>query len=139
MLGVVLGPGRDALAAMPHAEALRRRAGRADDERVRTLEIAAGPASGERVWPFPCDEDIDAPLDSDIADLKQCTLESDADHILAVRFLSRFVAAGVPWVHSDIASAANKGDLAHIPTEITGFGVRDSLSLLLDHPLMGSA
>ncbi len=108
------------------------------DDLVPTL-IAAGRASGERVWPFPCDEDFDAQLESDIADVKQCTLESDADHILAVRFLSRFVAAGVPWVHIDLASAANKGGLAHIPTEVTGFGVRYSLSLVLDHHLMGPA
>ncbi|MGE0081733.1 MAG: leucyl aminopeptidase family protein [Thiohalomonadaceae bacterium] len=98
--------------------------------------IAAGRDSGERVWPFPCDEDFDAQLESDIADVKQCTLESDADHILAGRFLSRFVANGVPWVHLDLASAANKGGLAHVPTEITGFGVRYSLSLLLDHRAM---
>jgi len=87
VLGVVLGPGHDALAAMPHAEALRRRAGRADA------------------------------------------------HILAVRFLSRFVAAGVPWVHIVLTSATNKGSLAHIPTKITGFGV----GLVLDHHLTGPA
>jgi leucyl aminopeptidase len=98
--------------------------------------IAAGRDSGERVWPFPCDEDFDTALESDIADVKQCTLDSDADHILAARFLGRFVEPGVPWVHVDLASAANKGGLAHVPTEITGFGVRYSLSLLLDHRLM---
>ncbi|MFA5530634.1 MAG: leucyl aminopeptidase family protein [Thiohalomonadaceae bacterium] len=98
--------------------------------------IAAGRDSGERVWPFPCDQDFDAQLESDIADVKQCTLESDADHILAARFLGRFVAPGVPWVHLDLASAANKGGLAHVPTDITGFGVRYSLSLLLDHHAM---
>lgn len=98
--------------------------------------IAAGRDSGERVWPFPSDEDFDALLESDVADVKQCTLEGEADHILAARFLSRFVAAGVPWVHVDLASAASKGGLAHVPTAITGFGVRYSLSLLLDHRAM---
>ena len=54
----------------------------------------------------------------------QCTLESKGDHILAARFLSRFVEKDVPWVHLDLAAAERKGGLAHVPTEFTGFGVR---------------
>ncbi|MEJ2650643.1 MAG: leucyl aminopeptidase family protein [Gammaproteobacteria bacterium] len=94
--------------------------------------IAAGVAAGERVWPFPTDADFDKGLESDIADVKQCSLEGDADHILAARFLTRFVDAKIPWVHLDLASAINKGGLAHIPTATTGFGVRYTLNLLLD-------
>ena len=98
--------------------------------------IDAGIASGERVWPFPTDADFDKPLESDIADIKQCTLEGDADHILAARFLNRFVDNTIPWVHIDLASASNKGGLAHIPTTTTGFGVRYTLNLLLDQQVM---
>jgi leucyl aminopeptidase len=101
------------------------------DEFVPEL-IQAGRASGERVWPFPMDADFDTQLESEVADIKQCTLENDADHILGARFLGRFVEPDVPWVHVDIASSAHKGGLAHIPTEITGFGVRLGLQLLLD-------
>jgi leucyl aminopeptidase len=97
--------------------------------------IDAGRASGERVWPFPMDEDFDAQLESELADIKQCTLENEADHILGARFLSYFVEEEVPWVHLDLASAAHKGGLAHVPTEITGFGVRYTLHLLLDKRL----
>jgi leucyl aminopeptidase len=53
--------------------------------------IAAGIASGERVWRFPFDEDYDAALESTIADVKQCTLEGEADHILGARLLKRFI------------------------------------------------
>src|SRR5690606_37316789 len=53
--------------------------------------IAAGAASGERVWPFPMAADYDKALESKVADIKQCCLENEADHILAARFLSRFV------------------------------------------------
>lgn len=98
--------------------------------------IAAGARSGERVWPFPMDGDYDEELESDIADVKQCVLESGrADHILASRFLSRFVQEGAPWIHVDLSASEHKGGLAHIPTEVTGFGVRFTLSLLLDQGL----
>ncbi|HEX5339975.1 MAG TPA: leucyl aminopeptidase family protein [Gammaproteobacteria bacterium] len=97
--------------------------------------IAAGRASGERVWPFPVDSDYDEALESSIADVKQCLIEGEADHILAARFLSRFVQQDVPWVHIDLAAGEHKGGLAHIPTEVTGFGVRFSLNLLLEQKL----
>jgi len=96
---------------------------------------AAGRDSGERIWPFPMDEDYDRSLESDIADVKQCAPDGDADHILAARFLRRFVPRGTPWIHLDLSSASRKGGLAHIPTEVTGFGVRLSLRLLLDKAL----
>ena len=97
--------------------------------------IDAGEDSGERVWPFPLANDYDELLKSDIADVKQCTVESDADQILAALFLQRFVPKDIGWVHVDLASGNNKGGLAHVPTDITGFGVRFALSLLLDRKL----
>jgi leucyl aminopeptidase len=97
--------------------------------------IAAGRESGERVWPFPLDEDYDEALQSTIADIKQCTLEGEADHILGARFLRRFV-ADRPWLHIDLSAGNSKGGLAHIPTEVTGFGVRFTLGLLLDRKIM---
>ncbi|NKB38235.1 MAG: leucyl aminopeptidase family protein [Gammaproteobacteria bacterium] len=97
--------------------------------------IQVGKDSGERVWPFPLDEDYDKGLESDIADVKQCALEGDADHILAARFLQRFVKNKCNWVHMDLASSNHKGGLAHIPTDTAGFGVRYSVSLLIDKEL----
>jgi len=102
---------------------------------VNTI-IDAGVASGERVWPFPTDADFDKPLESDIADVKQCTLGGDPDHILAARFLNRFVDDKIPWLHLDLASASNKGGLAHIATATTGFGVRYTLELVLEREVM---
>ncbi len=100
--------------------------------------IAAGWASGERVWPFPLEADFEKALKSDVADLKQCTLESDADHILAAVFLGKFIAHDTPWVHIDLSAGNHKGGLAHIPTAITGFGVRFTLNLLFDQQLPGA-
>ncbi len=92
--------------------------------------LAAGEASGERVWNFPLDSDYDAELESRIADIMQCTADSKADHILAARFLSRFVPEGTAWIHMDLAAAVRSGGLAHINTDTTGFGVRYTLELL---------
>ncbi len=98
--------------------------------------IAAGRASGERVWPFPTDADFDKELDSKIADIRQCTLGGEADHILAARFLGKFIEHDTPWIHIDLSASNHKGGLAHIPTDTTGFGVGFSLSLLLEQKLV---
>jgi len=105
------------------------------EELIPTL-IEAGKDSGERVWSFPMDEDFDRAIESNIADVKQCSLESGMDHILASRFLQRFVKNDTPWVHIDLSSSHRKGGLAHIPTDTTGFGIRFTLNLLLDKKMM---
>jgi leucyl aminopeptidase len=92
--------------------------------------LEAGSTSGERVWPFPMDEDFDQMLRSDVADVKQCAVDGHGDHVLAARFLSRFVPKSIPWVHVDLSAGEHKGGLAHVPTDITGFGVRFTLELL---------
>ncbi|MCZ6559674.1 MAG: leucyl aminopeptidase family protein [Gammaproteobacteria bacterium] len=93
--------------------------------------IEIGRASGERVWPFPLDEkDFDQTLESPIADIKQCTTDGMGDHIYAARFLRRFVPDSIPWLHIDLGACSHEGGLAHIPTQITGFGVRLTLELL---------
>jgi leucyl aminopeptidase len=92
--------------------------------------IAAGQDSGERVWPFPLDADYDEPLKSTLADTRQCALEGEADHILAARFLKRFVAEAIHWIHVDLAAGNHEGGLAHIPTATTGFGIRFTLNLI---------
>lgn len=98
--------------------------------------IETGRTSGERVWPFPMDEDYDTQLESKVADIKQCSMEGEADHILAARFLNRFVDKTIPWVHVDLSSGNHKDGLAHIPTDITGFGVRYTLNLLLERNVL---
>ena len=96
-----------------------------------------GRTSGERVWCFPMDEDFDGDLESPIADVLQCGLEGKGDHILAARFLNRFVPATLPWVHLDLSASDRKGGLAHVPTEFTGFGVRFASRLLADPAFLG--
>ncbi len=105
-------------------------------EALHASLTTAGRDSGERVWPFPLDKDFDDALKSDIADTLQCSLEGEADHILATRFLNRFVDDKINWVHVDLAASNHKGGLGHIPTDTTGFGVRYTLNLLLQQSIM---
>jgi leucyl aminopeptidase len=102
-----------------------------NEPRLTEQLLAAGRSSGERVWSFPFDADYDSDLDSKVADILQCAPEGKGDHILAARFLSRFVPEGTPWIHLDLSSALRSGGLAHIHTDVTGFGVRYALELLL--------
>jgi leucyl aminopeptidase len=95
--------------------------------------IDAGVAAGERVWPFPMDIDYEEDLKSDVADILQCSVGGEGDQILAARFLNRFVGPKTPWVHVDLSSVSRKGGLAQMPSGVTGFGVRFTTSLLLDH------
>ena len=97
---------------------------------ARDLIESAGSSSGERVWCFPMDADFDTDLESQVADVLQCATDGKGDHILAARFLSRFVPKEIPWLHLDLAAGSRHGGLGHIATEITGFGVRYTLDLL---------
>jgi leucyl aminopeptidase len=101
-----------------------------NDEGLIQKIIASGRLSGERVWPFPIDDDYGECLESDVADIKQCRLKGGADHIEAAYFLKRFVGDDIPWVHVDLAACEHEGGLAHVPTSVTGFGVRFGLELL---------
>jgi leucyl aminopeptidase len=96
----------------------------------RDLLEAAGVSSGERVWCFPMDADFDSDLDSTVADVLQCSVDGKGDHILAARFLGRFVPKDIPWLHIDLAAGMRTGGLAHIGTDVTGFGVRYTLDLV---------
>jgi leucyl aminopeptidase len=91
--------------------------------------VAAGKAAGERVCAFPLDADYEEALESRIADIKQCTMEGEADHILAARFLMRFV-ADTPWLHMDLSASNCKGGLGAVGSDVTGFGVGWGMELL---------
>ncbi len=93
--------------------------------------VAAGRASGERVWNFPFDADYDSDLESKVADIVQCAVEGKGDHILAARFLSRFVPEDLPWVHVRpvfLHPHRRTGTYQHRGNR---FGVRYALELIL--------
>ncbi|MDR2876240.1 MAG: leucyl aminopeptidase family protein [Methylobacillus sp.] len=92
--------------------------------------VETGRQSGERLCAFPFDEDYESDLDSKIADIKQCTLDGEADHILAARFLAKFIEHDTPWLHVDLAASNHKGGLGAVASDTTGFGVALGIALL---------
>lgn len=99
------------------------------DELVQRA-VSVGKQCGERLCAFPLDEDYEAALDSKVADIKQCTLDGGADHILATRFLKRFVEHDVPWLHVDLSASRCEGGLGSVASDVTGFGVAWGLGML---------
>lgn len=107
--------------------------------KLHPLLKRAGRDSGERVWPFPIGKEFLEDLKSDSADLQQCSANGGGDHILAASFLNEFVDKKIPWVHVDLSACSRKGGLGHVATEITGFGVRYAMHLLLDSDIIENA
>ena len=101
----------------------------ASSEKLGAMAVTAGQASGERVCVFPLDEDYDPALDSKVADVKQCTLDGEADHILAARFLQRFIHRR-PWLHVDLSASSCSGGLGAAASDLTGFGVAWGLAMV---------
>ena len=94
-----------------------------------------GRVSGERVWPFPIGEEFLEDLKSETADFLQCSPKGNGDHILAASFLAEFIENDVPWVHMDLGAGDNDGGLGHVASKFTGFGVRYTMSAILDENL----
>jgi leucyl aminopeptidase len=99
------------------------------DELVQRA-VDAGKQTGERLCAFPMDEDYEAGLESKVADIKQCAVEGDADHILGARFLKRFIEPDAPWLHVDLSASRCEGGLGIVGSDVTGFGVGWGLRML---------
>jgi leucyl aminopeptidase len=92
--------------------------------------VIASKECGERLCAFPLDEDYEADLESKVADIKQCTLAGEADHILAARFLKRFIEHDTPWLHIDLSASRCEGGLGIVASDVNGFGVAWGLEML---------
>ncbi|MGB7815861.1 MAG: leucyl aminopeptidase family protein [Methylotenera sp.] len=92
--------------------------------------IGAGRTAGERIVAFPYEEDMDSDLDSDIADIKQCTLEGGGDHMHAARFMGKFIENDVAWLHADLSSTNRKDGLGAVQSDVNGFGVGFGLEMI---------
>jgi leucyl aminopeptidase len=87
--------------------------------------LAAGQASGDRLWRMPLADDYRGVLDSAIADLANISAGDDgAGSIAAALFLREFT-GGRPWAHLDIAGPArSSADDGEVSAGATGFGTR---------------
>ena len=84
--------------------------------------LQAAELAGERVWPFPLDDELARCLDSKIADTKQCQISGGVDHIEAALFLKKFLTHDIPWIHMDLSHATTKQTMGLHLTEETGAG-----------------
>ena len=96
-----------------------------DDDTIAQRLLAAGEATGERLWRMPLGGGYGEALESEIADLRHCSperMQPDACH--AASFLRHF-AGTTPWAHLDIAGveAHEEADEDHAAGP-SGFGVR---------------
>ena len=93
-----------------------------DDELCDAL-IAAGEATGERLWRLPAWPVYDKMVDSDVANVRNSAGRA-AGVLTAGMFLKRFV-GDTPWAHLDIAGTAYLDKATpYQPKGGTGFGVR---------------
>ena len=102
----------------------------ASTDELAHLAVTAGVASGERVCAFPLAEDYAKALESKVADIKQCTLDGEADHILAALVLHRFTNK-CDWLHVDLSASSCTGGLGAVASDLTGFGVAWGATLLV--------
>lgn len=95
-----------------------------NDDGLADQLIAAGRASGDKLWRMPVNASYDKLLDSQIADMKNVGPRA-AGSITAAQFLLRFIEDGVRWAHLDVAGTvwAEKPG-ANFDKGATGFGVR---------------
>ena len=97
----------------------------ASDDGLAAGLAAAGAAVGEPVWRMPLAAGYGTPLESDVADIRQCSegqRQPDACH--AAHFLHRFV-GDAAWAHLDIAGVESRERATdHEGSGPTGWGVR---------------
>jgi leucyl aminopeptidase len=79
-----------------------------EDEALATELLSAGQYSGDRVWRLPLEEDYQAGLDSNFADMANIGGPL-AGATTAACFLSRYT-KDTRWAHVDIAGPAWGGD-----------------------------
>jgi leucyl aminopeptidase len=99
----------------------------ANNDELSNRLLAAGEATGERVWRMPLAAEYDKLIDSKVADMKN-TGGRHGGAITAAQLLARFVGK-TPWAHLDIAGTALGSPQSEINKSwSSGWGVR-----LLDH------
>jgi len=103
-----------------------------NDDALAERLIAAGQASGEKVWRMPLGDAYDRLIKSEIADMKNVGGRPGGS-ITAAQFVQRFVNSK-PWAHLDIAGTAwSTKDAACVPKGATAFGVRLLDRLVAEH------
>lgn len=94
--------------------------------------LAAGQASGDRLWRLPLPDDYRPGLDSPVADLAHVARDAGSPGAISAALFLREFTGGRPWAHLDIAGAGRCGaDDGDLSAGATGFGTRLLLRWLL--------
>lgn len=96
----------------------------ANNDRLADQLLAAGKASGDKVWRMPLGPEYDKLIDSKVADMKNVG-GRNAGSVTAAQFLQRFIDDDTPWAHIDIAGTAMGSPSSEINQSWgAGWGVR---------------
>jgi len=95
-----------------------------NDELAERL-LAAGAATGEKVWRMPLGQAYDKLIDSKVADVKNAG-GRHGGAVTAAQFLQRFLKdKDIPWAHLDVAGTAMGAPASDVsPSWASGWGVR---------------
>jgi leucyl aminopeptidase len=94
-----------------------------NDSKLASELMAAGKATGEKVWRMPLDKGYDKLIDSKTADMKNIG-GRNAGAITGAQFLQRFI-KDTPWAHLDVAGTAMDSPKNEINQSwASGWGVR---------------
>lgn len=104
-----------------------------NDDALAGRLIAAGDASGDKLWRMPLGAAYDKLIDSPIADMKNVG-PREGGSITAAQFIQRYVDKGRPWAHLDIAGMAWSNKPGQTWDKgATGYGVRVLDRYVRDH------
>ena len=96
----------------------------ANDDGLADTLLAAGTATGDKLWRFPLSDTYNKLIDSPIADMENVGPRG-AGSITAAQFIQRFVDEGVKWAHLDIAGMVwSDKPGATYDKGATGYGVK---------------
>jgi leucyl aminopeptidase len=100
------------------------------DDALAADLVAAGEATGERLWRLPVWDEYRENLKSEWADLRN-TGGRAAGTINGGVFLKEFVPGNVPWAHLDVAAVAHfEKEQSGWPAGASGFGVGLTIEFL---------
>lgn len=100
-----------------------------DSELIQKI-LRSGELVGEPHWELPIPNDYDFMIKSDIADMKNLHINSEAGAIQGALLLREFVGEA-KWAHIDIAGPSwYDKEFFHVSKNATGFGVRTLLQFL---------
>ncbi|MFY8275257.1 leucyl aminopeptidase family protein [Pseudoalteromonas sp. SSDWG2] len=102
-----------------------------NDEQVANLLCTAGEQSQDPVWRMPLFAQYKNLLNSDVADMTNCSAGPFGGAITAALYLQEFVAPNTPWVHFDVM-AWNIRNLPGRPVGGEAFGIRAVYAMLND-------